>query len=275
MIVASLVLALAFSISPRLHWGVACMSPEGYKIAEGTELLDRDAFRQPGLVSHLQRTVVDSDADEFFVVASSDPALYEWLTRPPTSERWFERLSPSVRLAYFFKFGTDAFTQYSDGPKPASWAVLSGSNAFEEAFGKQPFIFVGFDSLTSTSVNCADNGRRLIFVVPDTTREKVLAVAKALDQKLAYPRILTIDFFTRIEDAIRMSTPQFPSLDLLPQFAAELQRRSSTDIPKTEKEFREYQQKTPMSGRYWCFGRMGPGTRWLSDSNGPDEKLAW
>jgi hypothetical protein len=279
-----LVLILLQSLAVERFDVIQCTGRGGYMMRERYELLDPGSFEEGALRRHFQPLTVEPPHSEVLVLSVAEPELYRRFPRPcevvvdPTGKHWFESLSSSAPLAYCFRFGRDTFVQYRDARGRVSWILLSGRNLFEEALGGEEFILVGYQQITRALVPCEETGRRLAFLVPQMDREKALRAARFLDERLPSPGMLDVDFFTSMEDALRLSDYQFPGLEVIPQYVEKLNRGRTTVASRTEKEFREHLAKTPMLGKQWSFHRAAPDARWLSIYEGPGksgEEIRW
>jgi hypothetical protein len=264
---------------------VTCAGGDGYVMRELYELVDAAGFDEESLRKHFAGLAGESLHGEVLAFATPERPIYErlsapWRPAPVGAKWWFEIADLSLPLAYCFKFGEDTFLQYRDRQGNIGWLLLSGHNLFAEALGGNQFILVGYEPITGTFGPCEDNRRTVTFVVPGMTRERALTAARFFHERLPQPSGLSVDFFTSMEDALRLTSLRFPGLESLSDFRAELERRRRTKEPATEEEFHEEVARNPMRGKYWSYYRgWGPGTCWFSSFEGPgnawSEKVDW
>jgi hypothetical protein len=283
-----LTLILAVSLMAEQLEKIECFSRDGYAIQLRYELVEKNIFDEKSLRDHFGALAFESLHGDIFLFVTPDRFVYEKFSalekmmedKPPQiglsdldGGPWYRFAEPSLPMAYGFKFGQDAFVQYRDKGGRVGWLLLSGSNLFAEALGGEEFTLVAYGPVAGYFRPCEQCLRSLSFVVPSLTREKARSAARFLHDRLPYPGSLSVDFFTSVEDALGMTTPNFPGLGLLNDFRDEMERRATAVIPSTDEEFREHVRKTPLQGKHWSFYRAEPDRRWFSVFEGPE--LAW
>jgi hypothetical protein len=271
----------------------ACTSGDGYVMRERYELAEAGVFDEESLREHFAGLAAKPLNGEILAIATPDRPVQERLSGPwrpalPGEKSWFEIADLSLPLAYCFKFGEDTFLQYRDRQGNIGWLLLSGRNLFAEALDGNQFVLVGYEPITGSFGPCEDNRRTLTFVVPAMTRERALAAARFFHERLPQPSGLSVNFFTSMEDALRLTSLRFPGLELLSDFRAEMERRRTTKEPPTDEEYLEeerylegeeyfeqyFDQVTshPMRGKHWSFYRgWGPGICWFTVYEGPGD----
>jgi hypothetical protein len=235
-----------------------CRTDSGYEIRRWELLLREDQFQEEELRRAFAPYATAPLEGEWYVAASSDPGFFEAREHLPTETGVSTTQAP---VAYFFRFGDNAFFQFGRAGGEVRWVVMQGEDVFNRRIGKTKLRFIGqeFPRLAGEE-DCGRQRRRLLFVSDAVDEVDLPEIARYYAGLARVSGRFDFSIWDSFEGAATYNGVRFPMIESMIWFERALMADFPADPGPILKCY-SFSQVSEGEGEYIHYDGTGPA-RW-------------